>query len=439
MNKLLGTILGLFLVMPAFGQGFGGWGGFTFNPVSAQNTWTEPQIFIDSVTAGNFIGDGSGLTNISATDATRVLKSGDTMTGDLTIETDLAVDRDLVVGGTSTLIGDVTALGNIVSAGLMAAASFDGSTMTLTGNAFSVGGSTFVVSGGNVGIANATPMFPFQVRTDDILVSATGRVGMNMGSEGGFPLEASLTIGPDSGSMVPEFEFHDLVTIAGDNSGEMKFQSRNASSVKYLAAQISVEVENNINGTEAADITWDTSSGGSVTEKMRLDSSGKLGIGTTDPSFSLDIQGDIRSTGAVIADKFFGDGSGLTGIAGGGPVIASTETSNVINIANTFFLKVATLVVTLDGGETIVGKAGMSIQNSSGGGKQYEFKVTRDGTDVSLPFTHDVGNGSDSKVSIEFFESSSTSGSVTYNIEIKSDSSGGTQNVMEKILTVMEF
>ena len=74
------------------------------------------------VMAHTFYGSGAGLTGItgaSGTDSTKVLKTGDTMTGQLT-------------------------LGN-------------NSSMTVTGNAFSVGGSTLVVANGNVGIGTAAP------------------------------------------------------------------------------------------------------------------------------------------------------------------------------------------------------------------------------------------------------------------------------------------
>jgi hypothetical protein len=70
-----------------------------------------------SVTAtGGFYGDVTG--NLTGSASLNVLKSGDTMTGPLTLS---------------------------------------GSTLTVTGSAFSVGGSTFVVTGGKVGIGTTAP------------------------------------------------------------------------------------------------------------------------------------------------------------------------------------------------------------------------------------------------------------------------------------------
>lgn len=69
-----------------------------------------------TVKATAFQGDGSGLTGFSATDNTKVAKIGDIMTGALQT-----------------------------------------TTITVTGNAFSVGGSTLVVTNGKVGISSPTP------------------------------------------------------------------------------------------------------------------------------------------------------------------------------------------------------------------------------------------------------------------------------------------
>ncbi|NEP94493.1 MAG: tail fiber domain-containing protein [Okeania sp. SIO2G4] len=46
--------------------------------------------------------------------------------------------------------------------------------------------------------------------------------------------------------------------------------------------------------------------------RMTIDTSGRVGIGTTNPSEKLEVNGTVKAT------KFEGDGSGLTGISGGG-------------------------------------------------------------------------------------------------------------------------
>lgn len=76
-------------------------------------------IFISShvylMPGATFYGDGSGLINLVSSDTSKVLKAGDTMTGQLTLA---------------------------------------GSTLTVTGNAFSVGGSSLSVLGGNTAVGS---------------------------------------------------------------------------------------------------------------------------------------------------------------------------------------------------------------------------------------------------------------------------------------------
>lgn len=71
-----------------------------------------------------FYGDGSGLYNLISSDTSKVLKTGDNMTGQLTLA---------------------------------------GSTLTVTGSAFSVGGATFAVAGGNASVGTVSQLARFTV------------------------------------------------------------------------------------------------------------------------------------------------------------------------------------------------------------------------------------------------------------------------------------
>ena len=96
----------------------GGVGIGTTNPGTFSLATSSGISVASGVYAGFFVGNGAGLTNVAGTDATKLAKAGDTMTGQLTLA---------------------------------------GSTLTVTGAGFSVGGSTFVVSGGRVGIGTSSP------------------------------------------------------------------------------------------------------------------------------------------------------------------------------------------------------------------------------------------------------------------------------------------
>jgi hypothetical protein len=76
------------------------------------------------MTGATYYGDGSGLYNLISSDTSKVLKTGDTMTGQLTLS---------------------------------------GSTLTVTGSAFSVGGATFSVLGGNASVGTLSQLARFTV------------------------------------------------------------------------------------------------------------------------------------------------------------------------------------------------------------------------------------------------------------------------------------
>ena len=63
-------------------------------------------------------------------------------------------------------------------------------------------------------------------------------------------------------------------------------------------------------------------------ERMRIDSSGNVGIGTTSPTEKLDVNGTVKAT------TFSGDGSALTGITGGPPVVSTLNGTGTIALQN---------------------------------------------------------------------------------------------------------
>ncbi len=64
-------------------------------------------------------------------------------------------------------------------------------------------------------------------------------------------------------------------------------------------------IEDNTNGAEDGALTFHTSLASSLGERMRVTSSGRLGIGTTSPSEKLQVEGNIRASGdyKIGADK----------------------------------------------------------------------------------------------------------------------------------------
>ncbi len=148
---------------------------------------------------------------------------------------------------------------------------------------------------GAVGVGITSPKALFQVRADDIFIDVNGRVGMNTG----VTLDASLTVGPDAGSSVPELQLFDTVATAGSDAARIQFSAMNNSAVKRLYGEIDLEVERNINNEEAGDIVFKTIFDGSFDERMRLDAIGRLGIGTSSPEVPLHVVGDTTATGTA--------------------------------------------------------------------------------------------------------------------------------------------
>ncbi len=241
--------------------------GSSFTVTGAQGLWSAVNTFAGNVVissasastyGGIFIstnvylppgavyyGDGSGLTGVtgaSGTDSTKVLKTGDAMTGQLTLY---------------------------------------GSTLTVTGNEFSVGGSTFVVRNGYVGIGVASPSNPLQVSAQGQYVFA----GNSASSD------ATINLVHGAGG----------VARINDNSG-------------------------GVNAGVALSI-------GHVNHLL-VNSQGNVGINNPAPAYKLSVSSGAGETGIIMAVstgatnifsvngsgvtalKFTGDGSGLTGLSG---------------------------------------------------------------------------------------------------------------------------
>ena len=60
-----------------------------------------------------------------------------------------------------------------------------------------------------------------------------------------------------------------------------------------------------------------------------------VGIGTTNPTSALTVNGDANISGVVTATSFFGDGSGLTGVVGSGSGVVVKDSGSTIGTAGT--------------------------------------------------------------------------------------------------------
>ncbi len=275
-------------------------------------TWSPTQRLqvVGTVGATAFVGDGSGLTGISA-------NSGWT-DGGTNVYTSTTSDN---VGiGTTTPSTTVEIVKQSSSAPLMISS-------TPVGD----GDILLITSSGNVGIGSTAP-------AGRLTVSSAG--GVNSG------INLNMTSVASYGTI----DFNTPSGLSG------QFLSTGASYSNGIFNGDQIALASYINGGKTTLVAGGTGSyinfatGGFAlaNERVRIDSSGNVGIGTTLPVGALTVMNGnvgigtwsptqrLQVVGTVSATAFVGDGSGLTGISansgwtdGGTNVYSSTTTDNV--------------------------------------------------------------------------------------------------------------
>ena len=115
----------------------------------------------------------------------------------------------------------------------------------------------------------------------------------------------------------------------GDDLGSIYFHGADGTDADSRAAQIRCEVDgtpgtNDMPGRLVLSTTAD--GGSSPTERMRIDSSGRIGIGNSSPSSTVNIGGDAITTVVPTVCIFPSSGSGSVTIRGGEPTLSFDQT-----------------------------------------------------------------------------------------------------------------
>lgn len=121
----------------------------------------------------------------------------------------------------------------------------------------------------------------------------------------------------------------------------MSLQSWGYDGSSFLrTAFINTVTEGNIStGTLPQAIIFGTGTNGAGSERMRITSAGKVGIGTSNPAFNLDISGNINITGS-----YFINGSALTPLSSFGGTNYIPKYSNATSLANSQIYDTGTAV-----------------------------------------------------------------------------------------------
>ena len=177
-----------------------------------------------------------------------------------------------------------------------------------------------LIVSGNVGIGTTAPFSKLHINvSDDFNTSVTNILTLDHTNPNGVNLTGGIGVS--------------ILFRATDNASQL-----------YKIGNISAILYNSTNGSQKGAITFSTSgsdtgdnSFGHSIERMRIDGSGNVGIGTTSPDARLKVSGDINATGTVWA---FGlNLSTLTASAGGwtddGTVVRLTTSSDLVGIGKT--------------------------------------------------------------------------------------------------------
>ncbi|MFC1474986.1 beta strand repeat-containing protein, partial [bacterium] len=272
------------------------------NISAATGTVTADDLLLTgNATAGFFIGDGSNLTNVTGTDATKVAKTGDLMSGDLNINASLAASGD-ISAATGTVTADILILSgnatgtNFLLSGNSTAAYFFGDGSNLT----------------NVGGTDATRV----AKTGDLM---SGDLNINAS------LAASGNITAATGTVTA-----DILILSGNATGTNFILSGNSTAAYFFGDGSNLT---NVGGTDATRVakTGDLMSG-DLNINASLAASGNITAATgTVTADILILSGNATGTNFILSGNstaayFFGDGSNLTNVDDNTKVLKAGDT-----------------------------------------------------------------------------------------------------------------
>lgn len=153
-------------------------------------------------------------------------------------------------------------------------------------NVNTTGDSVIAESGGSIGLGTTAP----SAKLDVVATVDTQH-----------PLDLTgLNTGTGLGGIYALVSFLNTSTAANTITG-FRFQHHNAAAAPRTSAAIESSLSNVTAGAEAGFLVFSTASAGTSSERVRIDSSGNVGIGTPYPNARLHVAGDVSVDGNIAA------------------------------------------------------------------------------------------------------------------------------------------